>query len=81
MDSMNNASRERRLNSTVAHTTEGLLGFLFRALKGPAKFTKPLRAHFKLTPMGFNPDASLVSLFSPCVGAEAPTHMFFLADG
>ena len=41
MNSMNSASRERRLNSTVAHATERLLGFLFRALKGPAKFTGP----------------------------------------
>jgi hypothetical protein len=43
MDAMNSASRERRLNSTVAAATERLLGVLSRALKGPAKFTGPLR--------------------------------------
>jgi hypothetical protein len=43
MDAMNCASRERRLNSTIARATERLLGVLSRALKGPAEFTRPLR--------------------------------------
>jgi hypothetical protein len=55
VNSINSASRERRLNSTVAHATERLLVFLFRALKGPAKFTRPLRGPINLTPMGLKP--------------------------
>jgi hypothetical protein len=43
MDAMNSASRERRLNSIVAAATERLLSVLSRALKDPAKFTRPLR--------------------------------------